>query len=464
MHSPATRRTLPVALLVLPSILTTVAWAAPPAPPVAVPAVTASQPVTTTAPQPDLKKVQEQLSLENSVADAQLRKELAPLAAEKQRREMEASLARQKLEGELSSRQAEIERLNKQIDLINRRVSLKEAERKSRLDEEFAATREKLEKLRTSNEVAAAELAVKTREIALREQEIRLKTTEMQLKKLDLDAHVARITSDLEVRDKRDAWHNRVLTDIAYTKDPFKDGVLTISDRRIALNGVVTMDMADRITERVNFFNNQTKEFPIFIVIDQSPGGSVAAGYKILKTMKGSAAPVYVVVKSFAASMAAGITTLAVRSFAYPNAIILHHQLAGFAGGNLTEHREHVKELEEWWKRLAQPVSAKMGISLDEFLKRMYQNRSTGDWQEFADVAKKLKWVDEVAETIREQSFVKNPDVLEASMPPVPRRYFGGELVETTDSNGKVHAKLPRIEPYDVYYLYNPDGYYRLTP
>ncbi len=456
------RRSLSVALLVVPSVLGSAAWGAPaqPAAPVAAPPPAAS----TAASQAELKKIQEQLSLENSVAEAQLRKELAPLAAEKQRRDMASSLQRQKLEAELSAQQAEIEKFNKQIDLINRRLALKEAERKSRLDEELAATREKLDKLRNANDLASAELAVKTREIALREQEIRLKSTEMQLKKIDLDAHVARIASDLEVRDKRDAWHNRVLTDIAYTKEPFKDGVLTISDRRIALNGVVTMDMADRITERVNFFNNQTKEFPIFIVIDQSPGGSVAAGYKILKTMKGSAAPVYVVVKSFAASMAAGITTLAARSFAYPNAIILHHQLSGFAGGNLTEHREHVKELEEWWKRLAQPVAAKMGISIEEFLKRMYQNRSSGDWQEFADVAKKLKWVDEVAETIREQSFVKNPDVLEASLPPVPRRYYGAaELAETTDSNGKAHAKLPRLEPYDAYFLYNPDGYYRLT-
>ena len=29
----------------------------------------------------------------------------------------------------------------------------------------------------------------------------------------------------------------------------------------------------------------------------------------------------------------------------------------------------------------------------------MYPNRSTGDWQEFGDSARKLKWVDEIAET-----------------------------------------------------------------
>ena len=175
----------------------------------------------------------------------------------------------------------------------------------------------------------------------------------MQLRKVDYDAQISKLNLDMELREKRDQVQNRVLADVKYTKEPFKNGELTISDRRIPLNGVITMDTADRITERINYFNNQNREFPIFIVIDESPGGSVAAGYKILRTMKGSQAPVYVVVKSFAASMAAGITTLAARSYAYPNAIILHHQLSAGAGGNLTEHKERVKELEEWWKRLA---------------------------------------------------------------------------------------------------------------
>jgi ATP-dependent Clp protease protease subunit len=221
------------------------------------------------------------------------------------------------------------------------------------------------------------------------------------------------------------------------------------------------MATADRITERINFFNNQNREYPIFIVIDQSPGGSVAAGYKILRTMKGSEAPVYVVVKSFAASMAAGITTLAARSYAYPNAIILHHQLSAGSAGNLTEHRERVKDLEEWWKRLATPVAAKMGVGLDDFIKRMYLKRSTGDWQEFADNAKKLHWVDEVADVIREESYVKNPDNSPAGARVSPR-YLGDGVEEELDAQGHAYARVPRLSPVDAYYLYDPDNYYRL--
>ncbi len=394
----------------------------------------------------DLKKTQEQLTLENSVADLRLKKELSALAAEKQRRELEASIYAQKLQAELASRQAEIDRMNKQTDVLNKTLALKEAERKTRLDRELATVRENLEKLKAQNDLAAAELAVKSRAVALNEQEIKLRATE------------------LELRDKRDAVNNRVLADVKYTKDPFKNGELTITDRRIPLNGVITMATADRITERINFFNNQNRDFPIFIVIDESPGGSVAAGYKILRTMKGSQAPVYVVVKSFAASMAAGITTLATRSFAYPNAIILHHQLSAGAGGNLTEHRERVKDLEEWWKRLAQPVAAKMGIGLDELTKRMYQHRSTGDWQEFGDEAKKLHWVDEIVSVVHEESYVKNPDTV-AARPTVPaplRLQQDDALTQEIDPQGHAFTKLPRLSPVDAYYLYNPDNYYRL--
>jgi len=190
------------------------------------------------------------------------------------------------------------------------------------------------------------------------------------------------------------------------------------------------------------------------------------AGYKILKAMEGSAAPVYVVVKSFAASMAAGITTLSKRSFAYPNAIILHHQIASMSIGNLTMEKEQVKELEEWWKRLAAPVAAKMGITLDDFIKQMYQNRSTGDWQEFGDGARKLKWVDEIVQTVREESFDKNPDA--SSGPGGGPPPFTGDaraaLPERVDVTGHRYVLLPRLDPVDCYYLYNPDSYYRLMP
>ena len=440
---------------------------------------------------PELKKQQEQLTLENSIAEQQLRQnlakltgekqrlelengiaeqqlhqDLAKLTAEKQRLELENGLAQQKLQAEVAALQAELDKLTKQADLLAKRATLKEAERKAQLDEELAADREKLEKMKLTNDLATAGIAGKSRELIQREQELKVRTAELQAQRSEFELQLAKLNNDLDLRVKRDLWKNRVNRDIEYTKEPFKDGVLTISDRRIALNGPIWGDTADYVVERIDYFNNQNREYPIFIVIDTSPGGSVMAGFKILKAMAGSPAPVYVVVKSYAASMAAGITTLSKRSFAYPNAILLHHQILTGSFGNLTEQKENLKELEEWWKRLAAPVAAKMGISLDEFIKRMYQNRSTGNWPEFGDGARKVKWVDEIAETIQEESYDKNPDAPSAPGGPPPRAQLDSQptLKESVDAAGHRYVLLPRLDPVDCYYLYNPDNYYRLTP
>lgn len=419
--------------------------------------------------QKDLAKLtaeKQRLELENGIAEQQLREDLAKLTAEKQRLELQNGLAQQKQQADAAALQAELDKLTKQADLSAKRAALKDAERKAQLDEELAAGRQRLERMKLTNDLAAAEIADKSRELAQREQELKLRAADLQAQKADLDLKVARLNSDLDLRAKRDLWKNRVNRDIQYTREPFKDGVLTISDRRIALNGPIWADTADYVQERIDYFNNQNREYPIFIVIDGSPGGSVMAGYKILKAMDGSAAPVYVVVKSFAASMAANIATQAKKSFAYPNAIILHHQISGGIGGNLTEQKENVKEMEEWWKRLAAPVAAKMGISLDEFIKRMYQNRSTGDWVEFGDSARKLKWVDQIVDTIREDSYDKNPDAPSALNDSSRPGYVNHlpALPERVDANGQRYVLLPRLDPVDCYYLYNPDNYYRLTP
>jgi ATP-dependent Clp protease protease subunit len=425
---------------------------------------------TTNCPDPELKKKQDQLTLENSVADQQLKKDLAALSAEKQRLELENGLAQQKLQAKQAAVQAELDELTKKADLLAKRAALKDAERKAHLDEELETEREELEKMKLSNDLAGAELTAKNRDLSQHEQELRVKTAELQARTVELQAQraefesqLAKMNTDLDLREKKDQWKNRVNHDLAYTKEPFKDGVLTISDRRIPLNGPIWMDTADFVAERIDYFNNQNTEYPIFLVIDSSPGGSVMAGYKILKAMDGSAAPVYVVVKSFAASMAASIATQSKKSFAYPNAIILHHQIAGGMGGNLTQQKENIKEMEEWWKRLAAPVAKKMGLSLDEFIKEMYANRSTGDWQEFGDGARKLKWVDEIAEKIDEESYDKNPDEPSGPSSPRPRADARLALPERVDANGRRYVLLPRLEPVDCYYLYNPDDYYRLS-
>ena len=253
-------------------------------------------------------------------------------------------------------------------------------------------------------------------------------------------------------------------------RSPLVDGVLYISDRRIAFNGAVTEQLADYVCTRIAFYNNQTTEFPIFIVVDNSPGGSVAAGYQIQKAMAASKAPVYVVVKGFAASMTAVICTLAERSFCYPNTIILHHQAANVVRGNMTVLKEQIDFTTQWFERLATPVAKKMGLSLPEFVKQMYANDSTGDWQAFGDKAKELKWVDNVVERIEETAVLDllpapvTPTAMPAPQPlpqPPTRTEISG-ITTRVDDKGRPYFELPALaNPFDAWWLYDPQGLYR---
>jgi len=278
------------------------------------------------------------------------------------------------------------------------------------------------------------------------------------VKDLKLTKEVQAIQKEMELRKLHLSWKLEVNKMFKQTKTPFKDGVLTISDRRIPLNGPIIRGTAKWITDRIHFYNNKS-DYPIFIVIDTCPGGSVMEGYRILKAMEASKAPVYVVVKSYAASMAAAITTLAEHSYAYPNAVILHHEISWGSSGSFTENEEVLELVKKWEARLSEPIAAKMGITAEELRKEMYKHNSNGDWEEFADEAKKLKWVNEVVGGIVEQSIVTKPK----DAPPAPRMFFfQKELKEEIDSRGKPYVMLPRLNPFDVYHMHNPDYYYRV--
>ena len=373
----------------------------------------------TTDPENDLLDA---LTQKNSLRAEQLKAELA---------EKKAEIAKLKLERELLSEQQQIAEL--------KQAAIDQAALKKATDLE--------QKMKRDASIAKNKAALASAKLDLETTKILQQTT---LKKAELD--VFKITKEREnYADNKPKYLEKPLTD---------NNVLIISDRRIALNGPVTSTSADHICNRIHYFNNKNKKHPIFIVIDSSPGGSVMAGYRILKAMEGSDAPVHVVVKSFAASMAATIATLAEESYAYPNALILHHQLSSsyfFTTMNLTQQKEALADANKWWERLAAPIAKKMGITTDELIKRMYEKNSDGDWVEFATEAKKLKWVNHVVTSIKETSTIINPDSVKK-----PKTERPGFLNESIGKDGKPCIFLPRLNPYDGYFLHNPDGYYRM--
>ena len=366
------------------------------------------------------RKQQEALTMENLVEAERLKKETNALRAE---------ITRLKMERELMGEKNAMEDAKRIQN--DREADIRFAKEKDRLIKESELARIQAEKLATDLKTVQSQSAI-------------------EITKLQND--IARI----ETNEKRSQYAD---SKPEYLTKPLReDGVVVVSDRRIPLNGPIGSETADFITDRIDFWNNKDSKLPIFIVIDECPGGSVMAGYRILKSMESSKAPIHVVVKSFAASMAACITTLAEESYCYPNAVILHHQISSTTGGaklNLTQQKEFYEASTRWWERLAGPIAKKMGITSDELIKKMYDRSSSGDWTEFGDKALELKWVNHIISGVKETSFVKDPDSK------VTRTAVTTALKEEIDADGKPHAWLPRLNPMDCYFLYNPDGYYR---
>ncbi|MGJ8722991.1 MAG: ATP-dependent Clp protease proteolytic subunit [Roseibacillus sp.] len=365
----------------------------------------------------------------------------AKIAATQSRLALENALAAEEVKKEHAELQAQVARLKLEKELLTETLAIAELKQKQELAKEEARFRKE-----------TAQLA---REASLAKMEAETLGATFKAKQAEFGIELAELENEVksfEANKKREDYADN---EPVYLTDPLlKNGTLVISDRRIDLNGPIFSELAEHVTERINYYNNKNDEFPIFIVINDSPGGSVMSGMQIMKAMHGSEAPVYVVVKGFAASMAASLTTLAERSFAFPNAVILHHQVLSFSFGNLTETREHTRQLEEWWRRLANPIAKKMGISREEFIDLMYENTVSGDWTEFADQAKKLKWVDHVVSNIRETSLLKNPDASRPSTSPSAQAVAGAPSATTANV-------IPRLNPKDVLYLYNPDDYYQ---
>ena len=356
------------------------------------------------------------------------------------------TLKEMKLKSENQNLLEELQKIKWEKELLSESVELKELKEKSRNFEERTKLAKQIELLENEsklNELKNAKLI----------QAMDLKKAQWELKHEELD-------SKLTVLEDKEKQAKYTQSKPLYLDNPVVDeNKLIISDRKVSLHGVITQRRADYIVKMFDYYNNKNNKQPIFLVIDSSPGGSVVAGYQIIKAMQSSTAPVYVVLRSYAASMAAVIVTLADKSYAYPNAIILHHQPSSRIWGmsNMTEQEESTKNLKKWWKLFSQPVADKMGISLDEFKRQMYKHSSTGDWKEFAEDAQKIHWVDHLVDTIVDTSVVKEP---EYKKPTSLLELLG--LEKAIDKNGKEMVYLPHLEAVDAYFLYDTMGYYRM--
>ena len=317
----------------------------------------------------------------------------------------------------------EVKKLQEQVEKANLEMELMELEFKRKM----LHLNQEMQKSRLEWQHENADLVNKANEA-----ELKWKTKEKRNKGREFD----------------DEWNAKVNKNIEYTNKPFKDGVLRVSDRRIDLNGAIIWKTGAWVSDRIHYYNNKSEEYPIFIVIDNCPGGSVREGLRILQAMKSSKAPIHVVVKEYAASMAAVITTLADHSYVYPNAIVLHHEVSSFAWGKTSFNEEDMEFIKRYEARLLGPVAKKMGLSLAEFKKKMFENSLTGDWKEFGDDAVKLKWVNHVIEKLHEEGMLEKPTEKAPT--------FGWIIImEKTE--------LPVLGALDFYYLHDPNKRYSIS-
>jgi ATP-dependent Clp protease protease subunit len=391
------------------------------------------------------------LMAENQIYEAELKNRLRDLHSQRQQIEAELGLKKQELAREF----ADLQNTQQRLELENGITKARQVSELAVL--RLASEKDNLELTVIRNANQRAQLELQQKQLVMQSEMLEMQLREKRRQDAQATLHdtLGRLEAKLEVIAKRRALHDIVTSDVAMLAEPFQNGVLTVSDRRIALNGPIISGTADHITRRIHYFNNQS-DAPIFLIIDDCPGGSTMQGYRILKAIEASQAPVHVVVKSFAASMAAVITTDAEYSYAYPNAIILHHQPWGWSVGNVSETKEWAENMKEWARRLHRKTAERMGLDLDAFYARMYKETVTGDWEEFADEAVKLKWVGNIVHLIREDGINQKPT---DEAPQLIWARSGGAAAPGTEPSGPII--LPRLGPYDFYFLYNGDQRYK---
>ena len=374
--------------------------------------------------------------------------------------ELENSLIRLRLEHELANLRAEIEKLRTEREMFSLKWDIEQEKNKKE-------NQRAVEFLNQQRDKIIAELSLSQAQFSKTLEDFNKQYAHVQNELSLARAHVDHLRLEVDTKKAQQERSGYAEGGASYLDEPLqKDGKLIISDRKINLTGVISPWKANYIVDQISYFNNKDTQKPIFLVIDNSPGGSAYSGFQILQAMKNSQAPVHVVVQSYAASMAALITTLAKKSYIYPNAVILHHlPWTSVWYCNVREMKEVLDWMQQIWARFGGEVAKKMGIRLEELDKKFYEKSVSGNWEEFGDNATKIKWADHVITHMYDTGLRQQVDSRDYTWYRYYQEYYDqglplGENGKINSSQGKIW--LPPLAANDFYYLYNPNNVYQI--
>ncbi len=362
------------------------------------------------------------------------------IAMEKARLDIGLEIAALKARKERSADDAERAKLDAEAALRSAKLALEFAD----ADEAKADAEREAAIVSLKSALAAFEPSVRARELE----------TDLKIAKLELDNALGRLTAET-ARHKREKEAAAIIarTPMDYPTRPLANGVLSISDRRIPLNGPITDAVARRLIDRISFFNLRDPKAPIFVVIDNCPGGSLMSGYQVIQAINGSKAPVHVVVKGSAGGVASAIVAQAPHSHVFASSLLSHEQPALRARGNTTTVLERQVQTMDFFRRIYAPVAKKMGLAdTDAFLKKLYEKNSDAEWNEFGENSVKLGWAGNLIERLNESS-VDDLLVTGDMSDPV-------EFSTYRDASGKTRVELPPLSAGDAWLIRDPQGLY----
>ena len=170
---------------------------------------------------------------------------------------------------------------------------------------------------------------------------LKLEKFSMEVESKKKDFEIKRLPQ-VALKNAKDKLKLQAKGDINYLKNPFSNGVLTISDRRIELNGPIIFGTAEYVTKRIHYFNNLDDSLPIFIVIDYNLVDLLCRVIEYLKQLK-LVEPLFTLFPLVFAAVWLLPYNSSRSFYNYPNALILHHQPSTWGRGNIFEMREKVR-------------------------------------------------------------------------------------------------------------------------